>query len=311
MIIELLFSLAAQASNFDEYPACKKVQSASAPQKDQPSKDELASLKGCDALGPSDGVAQAVDYKKARLCAFAQLQNGDEMFWGGRTILYMIYANGHGVSRNLDLALKYACEEQAAPAEIQARIKHIESLKQNPEAKLDYCDDITSGYAMGFCAGRKAEAEAAQRKLKYAQLPFKGPKYDALVKAAEVFRKERSQNEVDLSGTARSMFVVQEESIQDRDFYESLEAFSRNKAPKFALKKENAELNKAFKKILTAKDTSLWGTVTKDGIIKTQKAWVAYRNAWRTFAGPEKADLVDAWFTKKRTHMLKSILGER
>jgi hypothetical protein len=317
MFLELLTALHAHAANnFETYRECNAVKGKSAPNKDLPSHEQIAQLKGCNAEGPYYGIGESVDYKKARLCSFAQRENEEGVFWGGETILYMIYANGYGVTRNLELALMYACEIEAAPAEMDARIRHIEQLgksgSEKPDHPLDFCDDITSGYAQGFCQSLISDRKSADRAVKLAKLPFNGDKkFEALKLSALKFRDARVDNEVDQSGTARSAQALQEQDIQDQDFIESVEKFAANKSPHFDLKKENDLMNKTFKKIMASKDKDLWGTVTKDGIIKTQKAWVAYRNAWRTFAGPAKADLVDAWFTKKRTHMLNSFAPEK
>ena len=103
------------------------------PGTDLPTASERASLHGCDDEAAYYGIAQAVDYRKARLCAFTHAALS-EPFLGmsvynlpkgavdtsrclgctgvieGPAILMMIYANGKGVPRNFDLAIKFACE---------------------------------------------------------------------------------------------------------------------------------------------------------------------------------------------------------
>ena len=315
-MISLLLILAfaghtAHAADIDDSDAnakaCQAVERLSAPAKDMPSKNEAEKLAKCDSAAAFYGIGQAIDYKKARLCAFAQIQNKEEEFWGGPTILYMIYANGQGVVRDTKLALKFACDFDGAHAETEGRIKHLKDFK----GTLDFCDDITSGYAQGFCASLAAAKAKAKREVEFTKLSFKGEDFNKLKIAAANFSKARSDNEVDLTGTDRGAMMVSEADIQDRDFLESLQTFEKGKSPKFDFKKENAKMNDAFKKILKTKNPEEnWGTVTKDNILTTQKAWIKYRDAWRKFAGPEKADQIDAWFTKKRTHMLNSFLKE-
>jgi hypothetical protein len=198
----------------------------------------------------------------------------------------------------LGAVLAIALSAASASAEshaCQALLSHTAAAAKDDVEKLKTC---------------VAEA-SAERKAKIAKFSFEGPKFETLVKAAAKFRDTRAENEIDPPGTALSARVLREQNAQDQDFFESLETFSQNQVPRLDFKKENIELNKSFKKILTAKNTSAWGGLTKDTINKTQKAWVEYRNAWRAFAGSEKADQVDAWLTQKRTQMLKSILGER
>lgn len=74
----------------------------------------------------------------------------------------MIYANGSGVPRNADLALKFACEiEDEASAEQEARINHLLLLRQMSDLPVappfDLCDNITSGFMGAYCEGKRVD----------------------------------------------------------------------------------------------------------------------------------------------------------
>ena len=90
---------------------------------------------------------------------------------------------------------------------------------------------------------------------------------------------------MDQSGSARSAFIIAEQSIQKKDFLESLQKLISKKAPKYAVtefKKDDEILNQLYQKTQGSKP-DLWGTITKEGIKSTQKAWIEYRDAWVAF----------------------------
>ena len=96
---------------------------------------------------------------------------------------------------------------------MQGRVAHLQALKTKPEAKrFDYCDDITSGLAGGFCAARDADIANRGRAARTAALEEKvpaaaRPALTALREAA-AFVDARG-NEVDQSGTARAQMKIE------------------------------------------------------------------------------------------------------
>ncbi len=79
----------------------------------------------------------------------------------------MLYANGFGVERNYDLAIRFSCENaSAAEAEMEGRIGHLEYLRDHPGVKakrFDLCDDATSGLMEGQCAYIDEQPRIAKR----------------------------------------------------------------------------------------------------------------------------------------------------
>jgi hypothetical protein len=134
---------------------CARVIGARPPRADLPTPAQSAALKGCDAEELYYGGRIPADPVKARLCAFAQAGGDGEAdsdaLFSGRTVLMMLYANGMGVPRNLDLAIHYACNIEGAPMESDGRVNHLAGLRdEGPgEQPFDFCDDITSGLAQG------------------------------------------------------------------------------------------------------------------------------------------------------------------
>lgn len=108
------------------------------------SKDQHKSHLNCDASSLYYGFENISDYNKARECALST-RNYE--------VLTMLFANGRGVEKNIDIALHFACMIDGAPSENDLRIKHLIMLKEKSSNKIfDICDDITSGNMMSYCA---------------------------------------------------------------------------------------------------------------------------------------------------------------
>ncbi|HST75140.1 MAG TPA: hypothetical protein VLJ20_07190, partial [Acetobacteraceae bacterium] len=98
-----------------EYPRsqaiCRGLRRVSPPPADRPNRSEAAALKGCNSEALYYGIGRPADPVRARQCAF--LERG---VWqgppnlSGDTVLMIIYANGVGATRNLDVAISLACQ---------------------------------------------------------------------------------------------------------------------------------------------------------------------------------------------------------
>jgi uncharacterized protein YecT (DUF1311 family) len=201
-----------------------------------------------------------------------------------------IYANGIGAPRNFDIAMKFACELNGAPAEEEGWLAHLQKLKKENWQGQDFspCDDITSGAAMGFCEAHDAKLADTARKAKLAGIAAHWPSaehkaFAALEKAKNTF----ADNEVDMSGTARGALSIAAREAEDGQFLATLEKVISGDLPSTSpsdLAETDNKLNALYSKIQKRKDTSDWGTVTKEGIRKTELAWLIYRDAFVNFA---------------------------
>lgn len=298
---------------------CASVKDLAMPASDLPPATVAVADK-CDAEALYYGIGAKVDFIAARYCAIKQVK--EELVFGGNAILMMIYANGAGVARNFDLAIHYACLVDGAPAEVQGRIEHLSELKEKKWEGNDFdlCDDITSGFMGGHCAAHKARMESVKRDQRFAAVAAKVPSgqkalLDTLKAASDGFIKARVDNEVDLSGTARSSFQIQEEKILNEDFVQMLEAYAKGKGHSYSENKAKELDEKMAKALAAIRATSAgqqkgWGTITSQGIDVAQKAWEGYRDAFAAYASARdkkvKPSSVKGWLTAKRIHMLKS-----
>jgi hypothetical protein len=115
---------------------------------------------------------------------------------------------------------------------------------------------------------------------------------------------------VDLSGTARAALVIEEGARLREAFASSVEGLVagpptwRFDAAEYAA--ADRELNEAYREAISSKPL---GTVTPDGIRKTQRAWLPYRDAWADFGRALHPGVPafgwKAWITKERTQMLE------
>jgi uncharacterized protein YecT (DUF1311 family) len=303
--------------NDDWKKECVRVKDLPIPAADQPSAEALKALAKCEAQDLYYDARNNAGWIRARHCAIAQNEP---------TTLMMLYANGRGVSRNYDLAIKFACAADGAPAEMSGRIEHLLELKRSGGGKTDFdqCDDITSGYMMGVCAAIGERYNGQRRDARLKALVTKWPPehraaLTKLQKFFDEFVKLASDHEVDQSGTARGAFVIEAEAAHRDDLLKMLDAFERGKLPAQGaaeLQALDRRLNDAYKRIMGAKleQGAFPGTVTQAGIRDTQRAWLKYRDAWVEFgrvrypAVPEAA--WRALLTGQRVEALKTLEEE-
>jgi hypothetical protein len=244
------------------------------------------------------------------------------MFYGPG-VLTMIYANGKGVARDYDLAIRFACEnEWAAEAEMVGRIRHLEMLResQTQAAAFDLCDDITSGLSDGACTKiqtRKADAERSRQiDQLVARLSPKAQEAFPSLQAAELaFETARTQGEVDLSGTSRAAFALIEEKKLRDQFLINLQRFARNDIPA-ASNEEVALLDRKLNEVhqqIQHSPAGKWqfGTIEPNGIRDTERKWVLLLGAWTAFAQVAYPNLpltsVRAQIIRLRLHQLRSL----
>jgi len=301
---------------------CKRVEHRKPPAADRPTAAQARALKGCNSEKLYYGEGVKPDYVRARQCAFVEAQGGDAPVFGGETILMQIYANGYGVHRDLDLATAYACRIDAAPMVNELQISDLQSLKAKPD-HFDYCDSMTSGLAMGQCAGRDSNRAAAVRDVRIGALvaklpPGARPLYPAMKKSFDAFVEAHGEGEVDLSGTARAAEEIgEQDSVRDQ-FLLDLGRLISGRWPAGTApdaRAADALLNASYRKALigaAAKDNLT--TIKSDDIRKTQRLWLSYRDAYVRFAAAAahttSGDAVLARLSRLRAAQLDQMLSE-
>ncbi|MBP1851903.1 lysozyme inhibitor LprI family protein [Rhizobium halophytocola] len=316
---------------------CDSLRDREPPESDRPSPQQAKALEGCDAAGLYYGIGREADPVAAVKCAFVQTDRTDDTAdpLSGTGLLMTLYANGAGVARDLDLATSLACRVRGAPFANAGRIRHLQQMKQAPQLGVfDYCDDVTSSWATGICAARDASRADAARQTRVATLTSGWTQaerrlLDPLRDAAEAYVTASSENEVDLSGTLRATFMIDRQQGLRDAFAALLEQMEKGDYPTASgqqAKTADSELNAVYAKIMAVRtapdargtygsaDSLPYSTVTHAGIRKTERIWIAYRDAWRDFAagrypGAGPAGLM-TFLTKARTADLEALIPD-
>jgi hypothetical protein len=285
-------------------------------------------LPGCNERALYYGFDGKPDYPAALQCGWYQYEHPQDrvgnMFYGPG-VLAMLYANGHGVKQDYDMAIRFACEEQwVSESGQEYRIAHLEFLRRSSQGKHDFdlCDDDGSGLSQGSCAGIAAAFEDAARERKLsviaAKLPTGALRAWKLLREAEVsFEDARTRNEVDLTGTGRAAFQFEDQGLLRDQFLINLQQFGARKvqsATASELSELDIKLNKVYREIETAGPDG-YTSVTPDGIKTTERAWLTLVNAWLDFSRVAYPDLspitVHAQLIRLRLHQLQSLAPAR
>jgi hypothetical protein len=285
-LVSLFISLSTFAQETED-PRCKMVAKLIPPTNELPDEKMIKAIKPCFSDEDYYGLKGKVDYERARICAFHEERTLEGNALGADGVLAMLYANGYGVQKNLDLAIKYACLMGGAPAEIEGRLKHLVNLKTIPEKKpFDVCDDITSGFMQGACRARDAELEKYKRSVKMEKIsdswqPNDKKSFSILLKVAHKFFEECSEKEIDLSGTARAAFIIEEREKLDQNFLSMIEKFEQSKFPPLLRSEPEKDINEIYLLLSKAQFTD---TIKFSEIKEVQREWLKYRDQWMHFA---------------------------
>lgn len=307
---------------------CARLRGRQPPAQDQPSAAQAKTLVDCDSEALYYGIGMPSDPVRARECALLEAGRKDysssEGFIG-LGMLMTIYANGAGGERDLQLATALACRIEGSAAELAGRIEHLQKLyaSQWNGHDFSFCDDITSGSAGGVCARHAARLKTQRRLQRLDQIEMhwtaaQRAAWPPLLAAAQAFAEVSSENEVDLSGTARLALVADHEQEQLDAFVTLLEALESSHLPIAGAAERKAadtRLNTVFRKVMANTDDAAGnageirdaGTVTVGDVRKAQRAWIRYRDAWLQFANvryPQRGDSLATWLTRQRTDAL-------
>lgn len=317
---------------------CLRSAALPIPKADLPTTAQARQLTSCNSEALYYGFAGKPNYVRARTCAYLERAAGNRFPIASSAVLSMIYANGLGVKRNLPLATKFACEAGGAPAEINGRVGHLEDLATTivaqPRPRFDFCDDVTSGYMEGMCAGVAATYRDARRwkaieHVASSYTPTQRAALSALQGAAADYFNAHAKNEVDLSGTGRGAFWIEDIEHSWDGFLRDLLVLEADKLPTAdatATQQADARLNGVFHLVLAEPSLRqrpppgfpppgipvVGGTISRQGIRADQSLWRSYRDAWLHFAALRKPALprstVQAWITNQRIRDLRCLL---
>jgi hypothetical protein len=305
---------------------CKKYESVRIPPGDQPTAAQVKALGDCDSGDLYYGSNHPPDYVKARLCAYAKIARNESRLGGfdGSTILMMVYANGKGVARNFDLAMRFACQASSYTTE---RLQHLEKLKAEnwKGSDFDYCDDVLLS-ERDLCQMNLEGFADAKRKKQMGAIMSKWSAQNkqafAKVEQAEKEYTDALQRyELD-TNNGNSWHAVSRGMLSDTA-ETTLSVISRLETGKFpdskntGFAKADAELNAVYsEKLRELKKREVDGTlnaaIRANGVQATERLWLKYLAAWIAFVQNKyplaPADGVRTWLTEARIMQLRELM---
>jgi uncharacterized protein YecT (DUF1311 family) len=280
-------AVAAKEKNADWYRQCLRVKAERAPLRDLPRSSDPARCDAADLYYDTRNMDSPADsdWQRVRDCAFRT--NAGE-------VLMMLYANGTGVSPNLNLATRYACSLNSSPAEMKARVAHLQRRAKGQDGgDFDLCDDVSSGSMHGYCAAVRERQRDKQRAEQLAVVvkTWTGKEqlgFDMVNKAAHYFAQHRADYETDLSANSKRVLQLEASSAELDQFNKDIRDFEGGKLPTFSeaeFRVLDDKMTEVYHHFLATPVTqvSYLGTIRKAGVEKTQHAWLAYRDAMEMF----------------------------
>lgn len=286
----------------------------------------------CDEDTAYYGFGRAPDYAEALRCAYLERNKPvNDSFMEGRGILTMLYANGHGVPRDYDLAIRFACELAdigAAEAETEGRIGRIEALrdgKLSTAKPFDICDDETSGALGSYCTdieqrqadvGRKQRLQALE-----VELPEQAREALRQLQSAETaFEQARGRHEYSGGGgSGGASFQQEDQGALREQFVINLQRFAAGDVPQAgaaARARAERQMEAAERKAVDAalspgSPDQRAVDPDKGSLALTQQSWQALFAAWMRFiplAYPNLSlDQSATELLRLRTHQLREL----
>jgi uncharacterized protein YecT (DUF1311 family) len=258
----------------------------------------------CDSPKLYSGIGVKADYAAARKCAWAermaiqadlQPKYTVASLYGGSAMLAVLYTNGEGVAQNKPLALRFGCEAGLN----EDGLKDIYALTDSPGGigkKFNYCDYAFSTFEMNFCAAYEAEIAEQKRDDVFNSISSHWPKelqavFKLLRQANEAYVLSLGMDETYMGGTIRNLRSSGVEEDQRNKFLAAVKEFENGHLPQGTasdFSKADAELNRLYRKAIAAakapKEHEDDGDIKPEGIQRTERVWLKYRDTWVAFA---------------------------
>ena len=271
----------------DWYRQCLRVRNARPPLQHQPAGKEGgrcdASALYYDTLNMEDaGDAQ---WRRVRECAVRTNAHG---------VLMMLYANGAGMTPNFDLATKHACSIQSPVNEMKSRVQHVRRRASGEDrAQLDVCDDVASAEMRGQCGAVRERQRDKSRAGQLAALTRSWSAKEQLGlemagKAAHYFAQHRVDHETDTGSPAARSLQLESQAAELDSFVADVLDFEAGRVPRYSeaeFASLEEKMNAVYRQFMLTRPAanSYLGSIRKTGVEKTQRAWLAYRDAMELF----------------------------
>ena len=222
------------------------------------------------------------------------------------------------------LLLQLISRGGGVPAELMIAIDTAYKVwKGRQKFEFNICNYVTSGYGMGYCANRGAAASEVQINKRLTKLTaglkngsgkYLKPAYTATVN----FLESKVWNEELHGGSGYAAWATESLVKQKREFIQLVENLDSGKLPKgiIGVKDNDARLNSVYNDVLVKLRkkplTDFNAEVNADGLRRTQRLWIPYRDATAALLYAMRPDVKKQqwlnWITEQRIRELAALL---
>ena len=291
--------------------ACHAAGPADIPKRDMPSANEMNRYKApsLECADYREGLGVTQDYQAYRKCLLSKAPV-DAFSVAG------IYANGWGVAHNRKLAMALICHGDAPEFALEGMLQALESGSEFSGR----CAYDTSRLSMLQCASETNYIDKKRNTIELEKLVATWSMQDRaalerVMETSKAFSTSRAENELDISG---SIGMAESVYAQDSEWHSVISGlkFFENKEypPTGDAIAADRELNLLYREILQALRGKTYGSITLEGVRKTQRLWLIYRDEFIRFSlarypGTKQEQWL-AWLTKKRLEQLRELQQE-
>ncbi|PLX30144.1 MAG: hypothetical protein C0582_01145 [Alphaproteobacteria bacterium] len=249
--------------------------------------------------------------------------------YGDALDMAAVYANGIDLKPDFWRAISYvcSCENQVSPAEFEAMIKVLYRATQtkNLEEKFHFCRYVTSSASAAACYAAKHQAIIQSLKddleaISKSFSPAQKKSYETFLQSAHDFIKSHLDHEIDLSGSGRSLTIMNEhEDLLKLLLKTIIELVNKQLKPahKTSCNSAESQMNTTYQELIDVckkrgkKIADLYGP-TRKGIEKTQQKFFTFLTNFTLVASEHAPDVPpQKWqplITLFRLNQLKKLL---
>jgi len=315
LAMPFIFTLPFSSATLASVTPCGKYLETMVPKADLPKPDDEKEFKSCNSAGEYYGLLTSPNsFVRARKCAYFERDNGWQKQSLAPGVLIMLYANGHEVTQNFDLALRFVCESQLTVFEKTKWIDYLESKRASKDKEeIDFCERFFEDSYRQPCSDFRKQRQAAVREKKFKQLTnqFKDTQKSKFTHLLEVTRKfiksdAAWKNPGHSEGGERTTLIEAHEAYAWEQFeieIEHLEKQKRLRPPPELLSELDERLNKKYREYKRDLKPD-----EKNPLVEAQRLWIEFRDAYVDFAvsryEPKDTNAWHAYLTLKRIEEL-------
>jgi hypothetical protein len=290
---------------------CHAAGSAEIPKRDIPSASEINRYKvpSLECVDYREGLGVIQDYQAYRKCLLSKPHTDTFS-------LAEIYANGRGVAHNRKLAMALICHGDAPEFALEGMLQALESGGEFSGR----CAYDTSRLSMLQCASETNYIDKKRNTIELEKLVATWSMQDRaalkrVMETSKAFSTSRAENELDTSGSIGMAESVYAQDSEWHSVISGLKFFENEEYPPTGdAAAADRELNLLYREILQGLRGTTNGSITLEGVRKTQRLWLIYRDEFIRFALARyprtKQEQWLAWLTKKRLEQLRELQQE-